>query len=272
MGDATVSLLTAESAKVLADIRNFFENDVRGITIDCDETYRNVVTLGNECQKKLAKLKKEKTEARRPWNEKADEVSKKFDEAISIGESKKTVCQNAVNAYHNQKLIEARKKAAVIEAEMQAERDKLEKLAGSREKRAQMYADMVYDIQCKIDTCNDEDEKAELFRQLAKTQAKVVEYSTKTEETLKVAASMVAPVAAMKAEIPKVSGTKTTTSYEVAVTDIRLFLQHCLEIDQPHLVQVNMAAIKDLAIKTEGAVKLPGIAIRQVINHGFSGR
>lgn len=265
------SLITQESSKLIEEVRSFLETVVE-VKISNETEKKNVVTLGNELQKKFSTIEKARKAEKGIWDAKAKAVQDEFKPVLDLLTAKKNILGSAVTAYDRQLEAERRQRQIELDNAAQRERDALEKLAGTREERRQMYQKKLDEANSALPSLKDDLAAYNtMIRQIRHYQAKVEEFTEKAAETFQQAAQVVAPT--YQPEAPTANkGTRKTMEASFTVIDKAAAVKWCLECGELHLLDLNTAKINTRIKETEGQIVIHGLDCRYTEKTGFSGR
>lgn len=265
------SLITQESSKLIEEVRSFLEKVV-DVKITNEIEKKNVVALGNELQKKFTIIEKARKAEKGIWDAKAKAVQDEFNPILDLITSKKEILGSAITVYDRQLKEERRQRQIELDAAAQRERDALEKLAGTREERRQMYQKKLDEANATLPTLKDDPAAYNtMIRQIRHYQAKVEEFTEKAAETFQQAAQVVAPV--YQPEAPTANkGTRKTMESSFTVIDKAAAVKWCLEHGELHMIDLNSAKINARIKETEGHITIPGLECRYEEKTNFSGR
>lgn len=269
MSDQT--LITQDSIRIIQEVRMFLET-VTEVEITNETEKTNVITLGNELQKKFNAIEKARKAEKGIWDKKSAEVQAEFKPVMDLIATKKSILGNAITAYN--RMIEKQRQQRQIELDDAArkEREKLEAFAGRREERLKMYQEKVEQVRRQMDEARqDIDLFNHLVSQLRYFESKVSEFSVKVADTQQQAAQIAAPI--YKPEVQTVNkGTRRHMEASYKLIDMKEFVQDCLARDELYLLFIDDAKLKKLITSTEGKLVRKGIECSWTEKYGFSGR
>ena len=265
------SLITQESSKLIQDVRSFLETVVE-VTINDEIQKKNVITLGNELQKKFRVIEDARKTEKGIWDKKAAAVQAEFKPILDLISNKKSILASAVSAYDHQIELKRQDRQRQLDNAARREREALETFAGKREERLKMYQGKLAETQAKMDLCRDDAQAFNtLLNQARYLSNKVEEFTEKMVETQQQAAKVTAPI--YQPETPTASaGTRKVMEARYSITDMKAFVSDCVERDECHLLLIDDANLKQRIKETEGKISRRGLECSWTAKTSFSGR
>jgi hypothetical protein len=268
------SLITQESSALIAEVRSFLESTVTDIEISDEVQKANATTLGNELQKKSRVIEDARKKEKSVWDKKTAEVQAEFKPVLELIEQKKRILGSAITKYN--RVLEDRRASRQLEldAETANKRAALEAFAGKREERLEMYKGKLNEANAEIGKMvpgTDPQAYNTLANHIRYLQQKCVEFADKVADTVKAAATVVAPVYQPEPTVAA-AGTRVTMEAVVRITDFPVFVKWCSENQEEQFLIHDEAKLKQRVKEKEGRFCPPGTATSYQLKTGFSGR
>lgn len=268
------SLITQESSALLKEIENYLKNTITDLEISDEVQKVNATTLGNELQKKSRVIEDARKKEKSVWDKKAAEVQAEFKPILNLIEEKKRILGSAITKYN--RVLEDRRAARQFELDHEAalKRAALEAFAGKREECLEMYKGKLEEAQTEIGKMvpgTDPQAYNTLNNHIRYLQQKCVEFADKVADTVRAAASTVAPVYQPEQTVAA-TGTRVTMEAVVRITDFSVFVKWCSDNQEEQFLVHDEAKLKQRIKEKEGRFCPPGTATSYQPKTGFSGR
>jgi hypothetical protein len=265
-------LITEESAKVLHEVRSFLEETVTEIIIVNESQKVNATTLGNELQKKYSLIEATRKKEKNVWDAKAKEVQNEFLPTLNAITDKKNALGRALTEYNRKLQIEIQKRQAELEAESQKERDRLERLAGTREEKAILYREKAATCRERIKLMSgDPIAYGQLCKELIFFENKEREFLAKIEATQEQVAQVVTPVYVPETRTAD-KGTRRRMVATVSIVNMKDFAAWCISHDEAQFLLIDETKLKKRIVEKEGNFAPLGLSCSYQEETGFSGR
>lgn len=269
--DVSKEIIGEESIKMIQEVKDFLSSLSIEFQINNEEEKTNLITLGNELQKKYKVLDVIRKKEKSVWDDKIKEVQNHFNPVLNKIELVKVAAARAITIWEREQDILRNKKQVEFKKICDEERLKFEKMAISQESKSAFYKEKAKEYKMKAEQTIDIFEKNELLKESLYYDTKASEFENKSKVNFETAQNIIPNI--IENDSPKSNkGTRKNINYIIEIIDKTEFIKYCLNNNCLYYLVIDEKKLKLKAKESEGENPPNGIKFRVETEFNFSGR
>lgn len=263
--EAVESLITAEAANQIEEVKNFLSTEVQEVTIETEDQYNGAAALITALKSKRKALDETRKTEKEPFLENGRKVDGEFQPVIKQCDEKILLIESAGRGYRRKQEEIAAAEQKRLEDAAEAERKALEAQAGTKAEKAARLREKALELTRKATKEKDPIKAANLMNEAQKYEQRACGYDERAEAKVQQAQTLVAPI--VQAAVPQAhrGGFNTRTSYAAKITDMGKVLDH-LKKAMPSAIQASILQWANAAARSsQGAASaIPGVEFYKI--------